>query len=106
MAATLTGEVIDLACYFDDGGSGPDHADCARMCIESGLPVGLKAKNGQIYVLIGDQVPMNPQLPQTTAKHESLNKQLARYAAKTVSVSGTVVSKEGVNVLENARLLN
>jgi hypothetical protein len=106
LATTITGEVIDLACYYDDGGSGPEHAACARMCIESGLPVGLKTKNGQVYVLIGAQVPINPQLPQTTAKHDSLNKQLARYAAKIVSIHGTVVSKEGVNVVENAQLLD
>jgi hypothetical protein len=106
LVTTITGEVIDLACYYDDGASGPEHAACARMCIESGLPVGLKTKNGQVYVLIGDQVPMNRQLPQTTAKHESLNKQLAQYAAKIVSIRGTLVSKEGVNVVENAQLID
>jgi hypothetical protein len=57
LSASVTGEVIDMACYFDDGASGPDHATCARMCIASGLPVGLKAKNGKIYVLIGKQEP-------------------------------------------------
>ena len=31
LAASVTGEVIDMACYFDDGASGPDHAACARM---------------------------------------------------------------------------
>jgi len=106
LATTITGEVIDLACYYDDGASGPEHAACARMCIESGLPVGLKTKNGQVYVLIGDQVPMNPQLPQITAKHELLNKRLAQYAAKIVSIRGTLVSKEGVNVVENAQLVD
>ena len=55
LAASVTGEVIDMACYFDDGACGPDHAACARMCIASGLPVGLKAKDGTIYVLIGKQ---------------------------------------------------
>jgi hypothetical protein len=73
VAASVTGEVIDMACYFDDGASGPDHAACARMCIASGLPVGLKAKDGTIYVLIGKQEPPSPQ---PAAKHESLNAQL------------------------------
>jgi hypothetical protein len=27
LAASVTGEVIDMACYFDDGASGPSHAD-------------------------------------------------------------------------------
>src|SRR6516225_46183 len=102
LAAFVTGEVIDLACYFDDGGSGPDHAACARMCIASGLPVGLKAKDGTIYVLIGKQMPPSAQ---PAAKHESLNAQLAPYAAKIITISGTIVSKKGANVIENAQLL-
>jgi hypothetical protein len=103
LAASVTGEVIDMACYFDDGASGPGHAECARMCIASGLPVGLKGKDGKIYVLIGNQVPPSSQ---PSAKHETLNAQLAPYAAKIVTVSGTVVSKKGVNVIENAHLLS
>jgi len=103
LAASVTGEVIDMACYFDDGASGPDHAACARMCIASGLPVGLKAKDGQIYVLIGKQQPPSPQ---PAAKHESLNAQLAPYAAKIVTVSGTIVTKRGMHVIENAQLVD
>jgi len=103
LAASVTGEVIDMACYFDDGASGPDHAACARMCIASGLPVGLKAKDGTIYVLIGKQELPSPQ---PAAKHESLNAELAPYAAKIVTISGTIVSKRGVNVIENAQLLS
>ena len=102
LAASVTGEVIDMACYFDDGGSGPDHAACARMCIASGLPVGLKAKNGKIYVLIGKNEPPSVE---PAAKHESLNAQLAPYAAKIVTVIGTIVSEGGVNVIENAQLV-
>ena len=37
---TVTGEVLDLACYLDHGAHGEKHADCAKMCISSGLPVG------------------------------------------------------------------
>lgn len=103
LAASVTGEVIDMACYFDDGASGPDHAACARMCIASGLPVGLKTKEGAIYVLIGRQGPPSAE---PAAKHETLNAQLAPYAAKIVTISGTIVSKRGVNVIENAQLLS
>jgi hypothetical protein len=102
LAGSVTGEVLDLACYFDDGASGPAHAECARMCIASGLPVGLKTKDGKIYVLIGRQLPVGAR---PTAKHESLNTQLAPYAAKIVTVSGTIVSKKGFNFIENAQLV-
>ena len=44
--------------------------------------------------------------PQPAAKHESLNAQLAPYAAKIVTVSGTIVNKRGMNVIENAQLLS
>ena len=39
---TVTGEVLDMACYIDHGATGAKHAECAKTCIESGLPVGLK----------------------------------------------------------------
>jgi hypothetical protein len=97
----VTGEVIDIACYFDDGATGPEHATCARACIASGLPVGLKTKNGKIYVLIGKLIPPGAE---PGAKHESLNTQLAPLAAKIVTVTGTVVSKQNINVIENAEL--
>ena len=99
--ASVTGEVIDIACYFDDGATGPEHATCARACIASGLPVGLKTKNGKIYVLIGKLIPPSAE---PGAKHESLNAQLAPLAAKIVTVTGTVVNKQNINVIENAEL--
>ena len=102
LAASVTGEVIDMACYFDDGGSGPGHAACASRCIASGLPVGLKTNDGTIYLLIGKPIPPSPQ---PGPKHESLNAQLASYAAKTVTVSGTIVSQKGTSVIENAQLV-
>ena len=103
LAGSVTGEVIDMACFFDDGACGPDHAAFATMCIASGLPVGLKANDGTIYVLIGKQIPPSAQ---PAAQHESLNAQLAPFAAKIVTISGTIVSRRGVNVIENAEVRN
>ena len=103
LAASVTGEVIDMACFFDRGACGQDHAACARMCIASGLPVGLKAKDGTIYVLIGKQLPPSSQ---PAAMHECVNAQLASYAAKIVTISGTIIRKKGVNVIENAQLVS
>ncbi len=86
----VTGEVVDLACYLDHGATGADHADCAKKCIAGGLPVGLKATDGKTYLLIGDHAPMN--------------KELAEYAAKTITVEGKVVSRDGINMIENAAI--
>lgn len=96
----MKGEVIDLACYYDDGGSGPAHAACAKRCILAGLPVGIKTEDGRVYLLIGPQMAMS----QLGPKHQSLNEQLASYAAQVVTIRGRVVEKQGLDVVENAQL--
>ena len=88
---TVKGEVVDMVCYTDSGASGKDHADCAKTCISEGLPVGLKGEDGKVYLLIGDHKPMN--------------KELVEYAAKTITVKGKGVSRDGVNMIENAEIL-
>jgi hypothetical protein len=84
----ITGEVIDMACYVDHNATGEKHADCAKKCITSGLPVGLKADDGKTYLLIGE--------------HKPLNSELAQYAAKKITVEGKFTSRDGVNMIENA----
>jgi hypothetical protein len=88
---TVKGEILDMACYTDHGASGAKHADCAKMCIDSGLPVGLKGDDGKTYLLIGD--------------HKPANKELQKYAAQTVTVKGKSVSRDGVNMIENAEIV-
>jgi hypothetical protein len=89
---TVSGEVLDMACYLDHGASGEKHADCAKMCISSGLPVGLKTADGKVYLLLG--------------QHKPANELLADHAAKTVTVKGKFVSRDGINLLENIELVN
>jgi hypothetical protein len=84
----ITGEVVDIACYIDHNAIGEKHADCAKKCITSNLPVGLKTDDGKIYLLIGE--------------HKPLNAELAQYAAKKITVEGKVASRDGVNMIENA----
>jgi hypothetical protein len=84
----ITGEVVDLACYVDHKATGEKHTDCAKKCIASGLPVGLKADDGKTYLLIGEHMP--------------LNQELAEYAAKKITVEGKVTSRDGINMIENA----
>jgi hypothetical protein len=84
----VTGEVVDMACYLDHNATGEKHADCAKKCITSGLPVGLKADDGKTYLLIGE--------------HKPLNSELAQYAAKKITVEGKIVSRDGIYMIENA----
>ena len=88
---TVKGEVLDMACYLDHGASGAKHAECAKTCIESGLPVGIKGEDGKTYLIIG--------------QHEPLNKTLAAYAGKTITVKGKVVSRDGINMIANAEIV-
>jgi hypothetical protein len=90
-SVTVKGEVLDMSCYIDHGASGAKHADCAKKCIASGLPVGLKADDGKTYLLIGD--------------HKPANNELAQYAAKTITVKGKAVSRDGVSMIENAEIV-
>ena len=85
---TVTGEVLDLGCFIDHGAKGEKHADCAKKCIASGLPVGLQDKDGKVFLLIGDHKPMNAEL--------------AEHAAKTITVKGKLVQREGLSMIENA----
>ena len=89
-SSTITGEVLDMVCYLDSGKSGEGHAKCARGCIESGTPVGLKAEDGKTYLLIGEHKPMN--------------KELSEYAGKMITVRGKVASRGGVSMIENAEI--
>jgi len=88
---TVKGEVLDMACYLDHGASGEKHAECAQTCISSGLPVGLKGSDGKTYLVIG--------------QHKTLNSELAPLAAKMVTIKGKLVSRDGINLIENAEIV-
>jgi len=88
---TVTGEVVDMVCYIDHGGSGAKHADCAKECISMGLPVGINASDGKTYLLVGE--------------HKPINAILAPLAAKTITVKGKAVSRDGFNMIENAEIV-
>ena len=88
---TVKGEVLDMACYIDHGAHGEKHAQCAATCIESGLPVGIKGDDGKTYLLIGE--------------HKPLNKTLAEYAGKTITVKGKLATRDGINMISNAEIV-
>jgi hypothetical protein len=87
---TIKGEVVDLMCYLDHGAKGEKHKTCATKCIKSGGPVGILTSDDQLYLVIGD--------------HKPINDELASKAAETVTVTGKVVEKHGMKMIENAQL--
>ena len=91
---SVSGEVVDMVCYIDHNaysGTDPKHVDCAKKCIDMGLPVGLKADDGKTYLLIGE--------------HKPINSELASLAAKTITVKGKLVSRDGFNMIENVEIV-
>ena len=83
----VTGEVLDMTCYIASNLSGPDHAECARVCIRSGEPAGIKTKDGKVYLLTGEP-------------GQSINAKLAEYAAQVVTIKGRQTMRDGFAQLQ------
>lgn len=83
----VTGEVLDMTCYIASNLHGPEHAVCARECIKSGLPAGIKAADGTVYLLTGKP-------------GESVNRRLADYAAQIVTIKGKLTTRSGFTQLQ------
>jgi hypothetical protein len=83
----VTGEVLDMTCYIASNLSGPEHAECARICIRSGEPAGIKAQDGKVYLLTGEP-------------GHSINAELADYAAKVVTIKGRPSVRDGFAQLQ------
>jgi hypothetical protein len=83
----VKGEVLDMTCYIAYNLSGPEHASCARDCIRSGLPVGIKGEDGKVYLLTGKA-------------GKPVNAELADYAAKVVTIRGKETMRDGFAQLQ------
>lgn len=83
----VTGEVLDLACYFQhpESGQGPEHAACAKQCINKGLPAGLKVGN-KLYLLL-------------KKGHDPVAPLVAPHAGKHATISGFLIEEGGLSAL-------
>jgi hypothetical protein len=84
---TVKGEVLDMTCYIAQNLSGPQYAQCARECIRRGLPAGIKTEAGKVYLLTGKP-------------GDSINAELADYAAQIVTVRGKETARDGFAQLQ------
>ncbi|MFN4179764.1 MAG: heavy metal-binding domain-containing protein [Armatimonadota bacterium] len=82
--STVQGEVVCLTCYITHGSKGAAHAKCATACINKGLPMGVLTKDGKLLVALEDHANANAY------------QQLKKFVAKTVTVTGVVISRSGV----------
>ncbi|CTQ49714.1 hypothetical protein [Jannaschia donghaensis] len=91
----ITGEVIDTWCYFSGVMGGPDavvgsaHHTCALWCSAGGIPVGLLAPDGTVYMVLkmdGDDT--------TAGGDTSLH-----IASHTIEADGMLYRRDGLNYL-------
>jgi len=85
---TLTGELVDMGCYLGHAAKGEKHIGCATKCIANGMPMGVLTPDGTLYLV--------------TLNHDNgdpYNK-LKDMAGKTVKVTGTVMTRNGVKGID------
>jgi hypothetical protein len=90
-ADTLTGQLVDLACYSaNKQNTGNAHrgkgAICGQACAREGFPVGLVTPDGKIYQIVGD----------LTVAHQA---KLVPYISQTVTITGDVSQQNGMTLL-------
>ena len=85
---TLTGELVDTGCYLGHGARGEKHIECATKCINNGMPMGLLTSAGKLYLITLDHDNPDP-----------YNK-LKEMAGKTVSVTGVVNARSGMQGID------
>lgn len=92
---TITGEFIDTWCYFSGVMGGPDavvgsaHHTCAMWCSAGGIPVGLLAPDGQVYMVL--------KIEGDDANHSG-DTQLS-LASDTITADGLLYQRDGLNYI-------
>jgi len=85
---TITGEVVDMGCYLGSGERGAKHMSCATKCINQGMPMGILTSTGALYLV--------------TMNHDNVDpyNDLKAMAGKTVNVTGTVMTRSGMQGID------
>ncbi len=52
---TVVGEIVDFSCYLQVGKHGAVHKGCAQKCLQNGMPIGLLARDGSLYMLMEEE---------------------------------------------------
>src|SRR5215813_1636722 len=83
---TLKGEVVDMHCFVTRHGGegrGAAHAGCANGCLARAVTAGFVASDGKVYLLFDEKL-------------SPVKEKIAGLAGKPVSLTGTVVERDGV----------
>ncbi len=87
---TVQGELVDLSCYMAHEGKGPKHAQCAKMCVLGGAPLGLLANDGTVYLLVDQHSSAKAKKPYAEAK---------KLVAENVKLSGDLYERGGLKTI-------
>jgi hypothetical protein len=85
---TVTGEVIDSACYIKSGARGESHRVCAQKCGDAGIPLALVEDGTGAVVWIASVDDM-----------ETPNAKLRPFAGRRVTITGTWAERGGAKLL-------
>lgn len=91
----IKGEIIDTWCYYSGVMGGPDavvgsaHHTCALWCSAGGIPVGLLAEDGTVYMII--------KIDEDDTSNGSPT--ALRMAAHTIEADGMHYERDGLNYL-------
>ena len=90
---TVTGEVIDSACYIKMGAKGESHRDCAQKCGDAGIPLALLEDGTNNVIWLASVADM-----------ETPNAMLKPHAGRRVTVTGTWAERGGAKILLVAKV--
>ena len=91
----IKGEVIDTWCYFSGVMGGPDsvvgsaHHTCALWCAAGGIPVGVLAEDGTVYMVLkyeGDD-------------HVTGGDTILEVQSDLITADGLLYQRDGINYL-------
>jgi hypothetical protein len=86
--ATVTGEVIDSACFIKSGARGELHRACAQKCGDAGIPLALVEDGTGTVIWIASVDDM-----------ETPNAKLRPFAGRRVTITGTWAERGGAKLL-------
>ena len=78
---TVTGEAVDMWCYFEAGDRGAAKKACATACAKAGNPIAVVDPQGHLYVAAG------------LKSHQPAHDLLLQKMNEQVTVTGTLVKK-------------
>lgn len=100
-AVEITGEVIDTWCYFSGVMGGPEavvgtaHHTCALWCAAGGIPVGLLAEDGTVYIVLSFE-----------GEDPATSNALLDVQSALITVEGETFARDGLNYVTIDRVVD